>query len=570
MVIAWIFSLGMGLMILKAKEKLLALAMVPLVLMTFLITLAFYWNGNKGLENQLVSFRQDLILSKQQELKAYLRLGQTAIAELYQQDVAGENKAKAIAILNAMRFEDDGYFFAYDSQGVNTVHPIKPELIGKNLYDLKDKNGVPVISGLINAAKSGNGFHYYSWHKPSINGLAPKLAYAEYLDKWDWVLATGIYIDDIDLVLQQYAEKRTAELMEDTWISVLIAVSVLIISAAGISYLVSNGVRPLSSMVSKLEDIASGDGDLTERLDAKGSDEVAELASAFNRFMDKLQPLIKDIRDNAVLVQGGAASLDSQISHSTNIIQDHSLETEKVVTAVTEMAATSREVANNTVSTADSIDSANQQISDAQKEVRQATDGINQLVTEINTTSDAIQSLSVQTDKITSVLEVIGAIAEQTNLLALNAAIEAARAGEQGRGFAVVADEVRSLASRTQNSTEEINELVKRLQANVKNAVDQISSNQGRTEQTTESITKSVENLSALENQVGIIANNTIQVASAAEQQSQVNSEISQSVTGIGETAKQLQEQAHTIEGVRTELTKVVGLLDEQLSKLKV
>ncbi|MCX9565006.1 hypothetical protein IG518_20940, partial [Vibrio cholerae] len=153
----------------------------------------------------------------------------------------------------------------------------------------------------------------------------------------------------------------------------------------------------------------------------------------------------------------------------------HCLETDKVVAAVTEMSATAREVASNTYSTAQAIESANSQIAVAQKEVNLAIDGIGELVNEVNQTSAAVGDLSQQAAKITQVLKVIGDIAEQTNLLALNAAIEAARAGEQGRGFAVVADEVRSLASRTQNSTKEIGEMLNALHQGVSKAVQSMN-----------------------------------------------------------------------------------------------
>ncbi|MBF4242365.1 cache domain-containing protein, partial [Vibrio anguillarum] len=111
----------------------------------------------------------------------------------------------------------DGYFFAYDSQGINTLHAINPALEGKNLYDLKDNNGVPVIAGLIQASKTGDGFLYFSWHKPTINAQAPKLGYAEYLSKWDWVLGTGIYIDDIDAQVAEFKALRDEQRLEQTW-----------------------------------------------------------------------------------------------------------------------------------------------------------------------------------------------------------------------------------------------------------------------------------------------------------------------------------------------------------------
>jgi methyl-accepting chemotaxis protein len=154
--------------------------------------------------------------------------------------------------------------------------------------------------------------------------------------------------------------------------------------------------------------------------------------------MDKLHPLMQDIQRSADTVQSVSGQLDQQTSQASAQMQNHCLETDKVVTAVTEMSMTAKEVASNTHATAQAIDDANGQVTEAQREVDQAIDGISKLVDEVNSSSEAIAELSQQTEQITKVLDVIGEIAEQTNLLALNAAIEAARAGEQGRGFAVV------------------------------------------------------------------------------------------------------------------------------------
>ncbi|MCL3793281.1 cache domain-containing protein, partial [Actinomyces sp. 186855] len=148
----------------------------------------------------------------------------------YESDRNGENQAAAKTLLKAMRFESDGYFFAYDSQGVNTLHAINPSLEGKNLYGLQDENGVPVIAGLIRAAKSGDGFLYFSWHKPTINAQASKLGYAEYLPKWDWVLGTGIYIDDIDAQVAQFQVLRQDQAKEQMWSTIGLSLVGLLIT----------------------------------------------------------------------------------------------------------------------------------------------------------------------------------------------------------------------------------------------------------------------------------------------------------------------------------------------------
>jgi methyl-accepting chemotaxis protein len=529
-------------MALKSRGKLSLITILPLVLITFLVMGVFYLNGIRDLEDQSVSYREELVDSHKESLKAYLLMGHTAIKALYDADRNGENQEQAKAILKAMRFADDGYFFAYDSKGVNTLHAIKPELEGKNLSSLKDENGVAIVSELVDSAKNGDGFLYFSWHKPSIDAQAPKLGYAEYLPKWDWNLGTGIYIDDVDQQVAAFKQKREKQIAADTRFAFFVSVIGLLITSFVISIIVSRALVPLRSMVDKLHDISQGEGDLTGRLETKGQDEIAELGQAFNRFMDKLQPMMKEVQESAVSMREAAKNLDQQTGRSVGTINDHSHETEKVVTAVTEMAATAREVATNTNATSDAINAANDQIGDAQKEVAQAISSIDQLVKEVNTTSDAIQSLSEQTVRITSVIEVIGGIAEQTNLLALNAAIEAARAGEQGRGFAVVADEVRSLASRTQSSTKEINEMLNALQSGVKTAVTTMGASQKRGEQTVQDSSVIQQRLSDIKQAVGTIQDMGIQTASAAEEQSAVAEDINQNLVAIQQIVLKLRE----------------------------
>jgi len=432
----------------KSRNKLLLLTLIPLVLLTAMVTAVFYFNSVKSLDVELSEYRNELIETRKSELKAYLMMGVTA------------------------------------SKGVNTLHAIKPELEGKNLYGMKDDNGVAVIAGLIDASQKGDGFLYFSWHKPTINAQAPKLGYAEYLPKWDWVLGTGIYIDDIDTQVAEHRVQSIASLNEHT------------LSAIGFT-----------------------------------------------------------LRNSAQTVQSAATGLDQQTSLASNQMQTHCLETDKVVTAVTEMSATAREVANNTHATAQAIDSANAQISEAQVEVNHAIEGIGKLVDEVNITSDAISQLSQQTDQITKVLQVIGEIAEQTNLLALNAAIEAARAGEQGRGFAVVADEVRSLASRTQNSTLEIGDMLKQLQNGVARAVTTMSASQERGEQTALESVQIKESLAGIQSAVEMIRDMGIQTASAAEQQSAVAEDINQNLVTIQQIVNEINHNLQESETISTQLS---------------
>lgn len=552
-------------MVLKSRNKLLLITLIPLLLITTLISVVYYINSSKSLEAELARDRQELIETKKKELQAYMMMGVTAIKPLYDTDVNGSNKEAAKEILKAMRFESDGYFFAYDSQGVNTLHAIKPSLEGKNLYDLKDENGVAVIAGLIDASQKGDGFLYFSWHKPTIDAQAPKLGYAEYLSKWDWVLGTGVYIDDIDQQVAMHRELKTQELKEHTLSAVLISVVGLIITSVLTTIVVSKGIQPLQHVAASLKDVAAGGGDLTARLKVESQDEVGEVAAEFNEFMDKLHPLMQDIHRSATTVQTVSQDLNTQTSQASGQMQDHCLETDKVVTAVTQMSMTAKEVASNTNATAQAIEDANSQVTEAQREVEQAIEGITELVREIDSTSDVISELSLQTEKITKVLDVIGEIAEQTNLLALNAAIEAARAGEQGRGFAVVADEVRSLASRTQNSTHEIGDMLKQLQNGVSRAVSTMSVSQKRGVKTAEESALIQQSLSGVHHSIGTIRDMGIQTASAAEEQSAVAEDINQNLVAIQQIVNNINETLQHAESISTQLsqsgTEIHGLV---------
>lgn len=539
----------------RSRTKLLILTLLPLIAITAMVTSVYYWSGLRALEDEVNTYKQELVETRKSELKAFLMMGVTAIKPLYDADVNGENKEQAKAILKSMRFDEDGYFFGYDSQGINTLHAIKPQLEGKNLYGLKDENGVAVIAGLIDASKSGDGFLHFSWHKPTINAQAPKLGYAEYLSKWDWVLGTGIYIDDIDIQVAHYEAGRVESMHEQAIFATGLSLGVLTLTAIIVSVLVSRATLPLQHIAASLEDVAAGGGDLTARLKVETQDEVGDVARAFNQFMDKLHPLISEIRQSAQTVQNAAHDLDDQTSNSSSMMQNHCLETDKVVTAVTEMSATAREVANNTNSTAQAIETANRQIDEAQVEVSQAIEGIGKLVGEVNLTSDAIQELSEHTNQITKVLEVIGEIAEQTNLLALNAAIEAARAGEQGRGFAVVADEVRTLASRTQNSTHEISDMLKQLQSGVARAVTTMNASQERGEKTVKESEHIKASLSGIQHAVSSIHDMGIQTASAAEQQSAVAEDINQNLVSIQQIVNELSDNLQSSQTISSQLS---------------
>ncbi|WP_028301644.1 methyl-accepting chemotaxis protein [Oceanospirillum beijerinckii] len=367
--------------------------------------------------------------------------------------------------------------------------------------------------------------------------------------------------------LAQELDEDTAKALSEM---VILSIVSVLVAAIAIALFVRSITLPLSRMRDRVRNLSSSDGDLTQSLEITSHRELIEIGQGINQFIAKLREMILELQSQSQQVKDQTQLLSSAADSTTQTIAQQTAETESVATAMEEMASTSAEVARLATVNAEGTHKSEQILQVTRNCFDRSVDQVKQIAEAIEEGSERVMRVSARSEDINQIVKTIADIAEQTNLLALNAAIEAARAGEQGRGFAVVADEVRALAANTHNSTEEINNLVKRLQNNVKEAVEQINANKERTLHTTQSISESVSSLRELGDQINVISDNTVQVASAAEEQSQVNHEISQSIVGIGDTAKHLQEQANTIDGVRHELTRVVEQLDHQLSRLKV
>ncbi|WAH57819.1 methyl-accepting chemotaxis protein [Pseudomonas silvicola] len=336
-------------------------------------------------------------------------------------------------------------------------------------------------------------------------------------------------------------------------------------------WLTASGVtRPINSVAAMLKDIASGDGDLTQRLKYAKQDELGELVSWFNRFLDKLQPTIAKIKQTVSDARSTADQSSDIARRTSDGMQVQFREIDQVATASNEMSATAHDVANSASNAATAARGADQSAKDGLAIIERSTRDINLLAEEVSKAVGEVEALAVNSEQIGSVLEVIRSIAEQTNLLALNAAIEAARAGESGRGFAVVADEVRNLAKRTQDSVEEIRHVIERIQNGTRGVVQTMHSSQTKAQDNAVQINQAVQALGKISEAVTVISDMNLQIASAAEEQSAVAEEVNRNVSAIRTVTETLTGQATESAQVSSQLNALASQQMKLMDQFRV
>ncbi len=351
----------------------------------------------------------------------------------------------------------------------------------------------------------------------------------------------------------------------------LVVTLVTLVFLAFVAWSTSSSINTaVNSLLTSLKDIASGEGDLTRRISKSSNDEIGEVVDWFNQFVDKLHRSIGEVVATTRPLSGVSGDLGSLTSQTSQITEQQNRATEEVSFVVDEMVASVKNVSVNASSAAQAAREADQAAKEGRTIVNDTVKSINALAGEVERASEVIRKLEADTANVGSILDVIKGIAEQTNLLALNAAIEAARAGEQGRGFAVVADEVRTLASRTQDSTQEIQAVIEELQSAARSAVEVMSSSKERAQTSVSQAAKTDESLQAITSKVESITAMNSQIASATDRQEQAAHSIKDNVVGIKDTSATAMASMQKVAAASRSLTEIAQTLQRITGQFKV
>ncbi|PIE41845.1 MAG: chemotaxis protein, partial [Gammaproteobacteria bacterium] len=481
----------------------------------------------------LSSLKKELYEDNKVNVKSAGELAITTVEHFYQQYRNGalteeQARQQAMATLKAMRYEDDQYVWIIDTTPTVIMNPFKPELIGKNVGGVKDPNGKAIFLEMVNTVKqNGEGFVEYQWMRPGDDQLYDKVSYVKKFDQWDWVVGTGVYVNDINATFTEIAIH--AALFFGGVFLLMLAVVILIANS------INSRVSVLQTVMKKV----AHNKDLTQRAPQMGDNELGAMADAFNEMLATFETSVNDVMQSVERLSSASDELSVISSQTSEGVGRQYQEIEVIASAMEQMSVSVGEVSGNTESAAASTEHAHNEAEKGHQVVNNTRSAINGLAEEVERASEVIHGLEKDCDNIGTILDVIRGIAEQTNLLALNAAIEAARAGEQGRGFAVVADEVRTLAKRTQDSIEEIEAMIERLQTCSKNAVSVMDVGREKATMGVEQISEVAKSLNAINDTVATIKNTSASIALTASEQASVANEMSANILNISNVAEE-------------------------------
>lgn len=470
-----------------------------------------------------------------------------------------EAKERALAAVSALRFDDGNYIFVGDKDGIAIANAVTA-LLGRSITSLQDPTGHFFVQSLYDAAREGGGFVDYQWPNPDDESqLDPKTSYADFFAPWEWTLGTGLNMEALQ-------ENIAVSEMQ----SMITALLILIILSVLVAFFIRSITQPLNQTVAAMKSLSKGEGDLTQRLQEKGSRELIDLARHFNTFIISIQEIMQNVQEVAHRLATAAGQQSTSVNAMDQNLSHQKQATEGLASAMSQILASVEEVTNRTVQATESTAQASRESETSQKIINQNIEEARLLAKDMNQAGEVINKLAEDSRNVDTVLEVIRSIAEQTNLLALNAAIEAARAGEAGRGFAVVADEVRTLSQRTQDSTRQIQSIIEQLQEVAGQAVDLMQEGVSKAEAAANTSSSAGHALENILREIQSIQAMNEQIASASEEQSTAVDSINQEVVQLSDLSTSVASESTQMAASSQDLTRMSQNLLERVGRFKV
>ncbi len=500
------------------------------------------------------ALHRNLMSEREARLQAVLDLAMSRIQALAATLPPEQAKAQAKAMLDSMRFDGDNYLFVLDEDRRVVVHPAKPELVGQQM------GNNPAESHWQHMVDLGKGGHQgrleYQWVSPS-GEAAQKMSLVTGYQPWGWILGSGVLLQDIEATMWSQYE----------WMGGATLLVILLMGLLGLA-ISRSIVNPLAEINKAMARVAAGD--LVVSIPVLGRDELGAVASSTNQGLDAIRRALLEASQGARNVADAALRIAASAEQTNQAVNSQRDQLAQLATAMNEMSATIADVAGHAENTARDTQDATSEAGLGNQDVHASVHGIQALATEVDQATSQVNQLKEGVMQISEVTAVISAISEQTNLLALNAAIEAARAGEQGRGFAVVADEVRQLASRTRHSTEEIQSTITQLQQRAVTAANAMDASRKLAESSVNQSEKAGQDLSLIVNHIQHVSDMATQIATAAEQQSMVAEDMNRNVSGINDSALEMSQAASQLAQESELLAGLSRSLDERLAVFKL